>query len=56
MARPAKGERKLPGVRKRTYTRKDGTVSEYWEYQVYVPDATGTLKREWRNASSRKAA
>jgi integrase len=31
-------------------------VSEYWEYQVYVPDATGKLKREWRNAPSRKAA
>jgi len=56
VARPSKRERKLPGIRKRTYTRKDGSVSEYWEYQVYARDATGKLKREWRNAPSRKAA
>jgi hypothetical protein len=46
----------VPGVRLKTYTRKDGTVSQYWQYAVYMPDQNGRLRREWRNAPSQRAA
>jgi integrase len=50
MPRPRKNEgRKLPGIRKKTYTRRDGTVSVYWQTAVYVPQADGQMKREWVN-------
>jgi hypothetical protein len=55
MARPRKA-RSVPGVRLKTYTRKDGTVSEYWQYAVYIPDQSGKLRREWRNAPNQRAA
>jgi integrase len=55
MSRPRKA-RSLPGVRLKTYTRKDGTVSQYWQYAVYMPDQNGRLRREWHNAPSQRAA
>jgi hypothetical protein len=57
MPRPRKGEeRRIQGVRKKTYTKKDGTVSVYWQYLVSVPGPDGQPKLEWRNAPSQRAA
>jgi integrase len=57
MARPRKTEdRKLPGIRKKTYTRGDGAISEYWQAAVYIRQPDGQLKREWVNQPSKKAA
>ena len=53
MPRLRKGEeRRVRGVRKKTYTRKDGTVSVYWQYLVSVPGPDGKPSLEWRNAPS----
>jgi integrase len=57
MPRPRKGEeRRIRGVRKKTYTKKDGTVSVYWQYLVSVPGPDGQPKLEWRNAPSQRVA
>jgi integrase len=57
MPRLRKGEeRKLRGVRKKTYVRKDGTISVYWQYLVSVPGPDGRPKLEWRNAPTQRAA
>jgi integrase len=57
MPRLRKGEeRKLRGVRKKTYTRKDGTISVYWQYLVSLPGPDGKPKLEWRNAPSQRMA
>src|SRR5438067_2094829 len=57
MGRPRKSEDKnLPGIRKKTYTRRDGSVSEYWQTAVYVRQPDGQLKREWVNHDSKKTA
>src|SRR5690242_3922786 len=57
MPRPRKGaEPKLRGVRKKTYTRKEGTVAVYWQFLVSVPGQDGRPRKEWRNAPSQRAA
>src|SRR5262245_62962101 len=57
MARPRKNEeRKLRGIRAKTYTAKDGTLRVYWQYCVSVLGPDGKPRMEWRNAESKRAA
>ncbi len=57
MPRPRKGqERPVTGVYRRTYTDKNGKVHEYWQYLVYIRDANGKPKQQWRTAPTKRAA
>ena len=57
MPRPRKNEeRKLRGIRSKSYTAKDGSQRVYWQYCVSVLGPDARRRMEWRNASRKRAA